>query len=430
LKIIHFVIDFQNVRATFSMMIARVHERRLAELVRTFPVVAVIGPRQVGKSTLVQRAPFLAGRRYITLDDFDILGLAERDPHALLEGKDPVTVDEVQRCPSLLRIIKAEVDRDRRPGRFILTGSSDLNLTANLASELAGRVGVLSLPPLMWRELACRLDSPSWLEWLNATEFGEVESALFPEPPGFPATDAIFLGGYPLSVTASNSAARREWLAAYRFTYLERDVRQVSNIGSLADFARLFQALAGRSSQLLNTASLSRDVGLKAATTGRYLSTLEVSFQIQRLAPWFSNMGKRLVKSPKVYWRDTGMLCHLLGFDSWADAVAESFDGPLVETFIMMEILKQVEAYAPDVRVYFVRSHDGLEVDGLLVRGLKQLPFEIKASLTARTQDAAPLEKYMDLSGKGSIGLVFYRGAEYRRLSRRVLAVPFTALLA
>lgn len=410
-------------------MIERVHAKRLLELLESFPVVAVIGPRQVGKSTLVQNGSLLARRRYLTLDDFDTLGLAEKDPRALLASGDQVTVDEVQRCPSLLRAIKAEVDKDRRPGRFLVTGSSDLNFTANLAQELAGRVGVLPLPPLLWRELNGRLDAPVWLDWIRRNRLEEVEASIATFTPKVPDVEAMFLGGYPLSVTAANQQARRDWFASYRFTYLERDVRQISNVGNLADFARLFQTVAGRSSQLLNIASLSRDVGLKATTVGRYLSVLEASFQILRLAPWFSNMGKRLVKAPKVYWRDAGLLSHLLGLHTWQDAMAQAFDGALVETFAMMEIGKQVEAYEPAMRLHFIRSHDGLEVDGLLVRGLRQFPFEIKASSTIRAEDANPLERYMDLSGSAALGLVFYRGGECRRLSRRVLAVPLEALL-
>ena len=410
-------------------MIRRVHERRLLELLDAFPVVAVIGPRQVGKSTLVQTGPKLSERRYVTLDDFDVLGAAEKDPRAVIEGRDRITVDEVQRCPGLLRAIKADVDRNRQPGRFLLTGSSDLNLTVHLASELAGRVGVLALPPFMWRELEGRLAPPTWLNWVDKSRIEDIEADLPPVVPRHSDFEVIHMGGYPLSVTAPSEQARRDWFAAYRFTYLERDVRQILNVGSLSDFARFFQTVASRSSKLSNVAALARDVGLKAATAGRYLSVLEASFQLRRLAPWFANMGKRLVKTPKLYWQDVGLLGHLLGLEDWTAAVAQSFGGPLFETFLMMEIAKQVDVFAPDMRLHFVRSHDGLEVDGVLVRGLKQLPFEIKSAATVCAADAAPLENYMDLSGTGALGVVFYRGTECRRLSRRVLAVPQTAVL-
>jgi len=413
----------------FMHMIKRAQEKRLLELLDRFPVVAVIGPRQVGKSTLVCGAVVGANREYFSLDDFDTLGLAQKDPNALLSAGKAVTIDEIQRCPDLLRIIKAAVDKNRRSGRFLITGSADLNLVANLASELAGRVGVLSLPPLSWRELEGRLMPPVWLSWVNELGIDGIEKAGKTMVPKVSDVDALLSGGYPLAVTAAGVEARRDWFAAFRFTYLERDVRQISNIGNLADFSRLFQTMASRSSQLLNIASLARDVGLNVATAGRYLSLLEASFQIKRLEPWFSNMGKRLVKSPKVYWSDTGLLAHLLGLDTWIDITAHGVSGALIETFAMMEISKHVELFEPSMRLHFVRSHDGLEVDGLLVKGVKQLPFEIKASSTVRVDDARNLEKYMELSGSATAGIVFYRGSECRRLGRRVLAVPLTALL-
>jgi hypothetical protein len=274
-----------------------------------------------------------------------------------------------------------------------------------------------------------RLTPPVWLSWLNAEGIAKIEATCKTVTPRVSDVDALLSGGYPLAVLASGKEARRDWFAAYRFTYLERDVRQISNIGNLADFSRFFQTVASRSSQLLNIAALARDVGLNAATAGRYLSLLEASFQIKRLAPWFSNLGKRLVKSPKVYWSDTGLLAHLLGLDTWPDVAAHGVSGALIETFALMEISKQVESFAPAMRLHFVRSHDGLEVDGLLVRGVRQLPFEIKASSTIRVEDGDNLEKYMALSGNASTGVVFYRGTECRRLSGRVLAVPLTALL-
>ena len=410
-------------------MIKRVQEARLLELLGRFPVVAVIGPRQVGKSTLVQSESIGKGRSYFTLDDYDTLGLAEKDPRALLNAGSRVTIDEVQRCRPLLRGIKAEVDKDRVPGRFLVTGSANLNLTADLAQELAGRVGVLPLSPLSWRELEGRLARPLWLNWLGAENIEQIEAACDGLRVGGSGIPALFSGGYPPAVTAATPEARHDWFASYRFTYLERDVRQVANIGNLAEFARLFQTVAARSSKLMNMASLARDVGLNATTTGRYVSLLEATFQISRLVPWFVNIGKRLVKSPKIYWSDTGLLAHLLGLSATADVMASDYRGALVETFAVMEVLKHVEVFDPSLRVHFLRSHGGLEVDGLVVGGTRQLPFEIKASETARVDDAGNLEKYLTLSGGKSPGLVFYNGAECRRLSGRVLAVPLHALL-
>jgi hypothetical protein len=157
---------------------------------------------------------------------------------------------------------------------------------------------------------------------------------------------------------------------------------------------------------------------------------LEASFQIARIEPWFTNIGKRLVKSPKVYWSDTGFWAHLLGLKTWNEVATENMGGPLTETFVMMEVSKHLQRYAPTARLHFFRSHDGLEIDGLIVDGMKRLPFEIKASTTVRTEDARSLESYMTRTGEAEVGLLFYRGEEVRRLTRNVLATPLTALLA
>jgi len=409
-------------------MIQRVQEKRLVDLLDRFPVVAVIGPRQVGKSTLVQRPNIGSGRKYITLDDYDALGLAEKDPKAFLTSSTPITIDEVQRCPSLLRYIKVAVDEKRKKGHFLLTGSAALDFVANFSSELAGRVGVMPLSPLSWRECEGRMEPPFWLSLLDETTLAESACTEKSRAPRISVEKALFAGGYPLAVTASDQAARNDWFASFRFTYLERDVRQISNIGNLAEFARLFQTVAGRTAQLLNSAALARDVGLKPATAGRYLSLLEASFQMTRLEPWFVNMGKRLVKTPKMYWSDSGFLLHMLGIRTVAELTAQHMDGPVIETFAMLEVLKQVEAYRSSARVYFLRSHDGVELDGLIVDGVKHLPFEIKASSTIRPGDAKHLETYMALTGKTCIGIVFYQGKEPRRLGHNVIALPLNVL--
>lgn len=411
------------------MHIERSQAPRLKELLERFPVVAVVGPRQVGKSTLVQDPAIGAERTYRTLDDFAVLDLAKSDPRSLLAGPEPVTIDEVQRCPDLLRAIKSDVDRSREKGRFLVTGSSDLNLTANLAGELAGRVGVLPLLPITWRESCRRRQRPQWLDWIDAETLDDIRLTPQAAPPVC-VDEAIFRGGFPPALTATAAAARTDWFESYRYTYLERDVRQVSRIGDLTDFARLINLAASRTGSLLNQAAAARDAGLSAATAGRYLSVLEATFQIVRLTPWFANIGKRLVKSPKLYWEDSGLAAHLLGLRTLDEAVSHGLAGPLFETFIMMEVRRQLGAYEPSARLHFVRSHTGLEIDGLIVRGVRQLPFEIKFAETVRGEDAAALHAYLDACHEARIGIVLYRGDEPLRLSSRVMAVPIASLVA
>jgi len=410
-------------------MIKRIHEDLLLNRIRTFPVVAMVGARQVGKSTLVQMPSIGQGRHCVTLDDLAALGMAQKDPEGFVRMAARMTIDEVQRAPGILLAIKREVDQNRQPGRYVITGSSDLDMTASLSQSLAGRVAVLPLPTLTWRERNGLTGMPSFLSWLNLDSAGALQESLKDRvfPPFDP--DAIVSGGYPSVQGGVTCETRRQWLESYRYTYLERDVRQVSEIGHLSDFARLLELTATRTAQLLNQASLGRDVGLKAATTGRYLSLLEATCQILRLAPYFRNMGKRLVKSPKLYWRDTGLVCHLLGISDWAEAVAANLHGALWETFVVMECHALLSAFMPSARLFFWRTHNGEEVDMMIQDGQRCLPMEIKSAEGVGPADAVALEGFLDAQPAARIGVVLYQGNETRLLSRRVLAVPATGLL-
>lgn len=407
-------------------MIQRIFSDVVAQRLLDFPVVAVVGARQVGKSTLVQSAPIADGRTYQTLDDIVTLGLAGKDPRTLLQSGDRLTLDEVQRCPELLLAVKQDVDRKRVAGRFLLTGSADLSLVADLSRTLAGRVSVITMPPLLTRELAGCLSPPPILDWLGYDTAHQVVHSLTGKV--FPAFDgaALLRGGYPLAATARSAASASAWFESYRYTYLERDVRQVSEIGHLAEYSRLMELCASRTSQLLNQSSMGRDIGLGAATTARYLSMLEATFQIRRVFPYFRNIGKRLVKMPKVYWTDTGLLAHLLGLGSWADCMAAQLTGPLVETWFMMELQGILSGWMPEARLYYWRTHTGIEVDGVLQAGQRLLPFEIKATQTLRVDDAKSLRIFLENENSARFGAVFYLGDEVRMLAENVVAIPLT----
>jgi len=412
------------------MLLPRMHLALLGDMLRTFPVVAVVGARQVGKSTLVQMPEVGRDRAYHTLDDAATAGLAERDPVSFARSGSRLTIDEVQLAPGVLRAIKREVDRDRAPGRFLLTGSSDLDFSADLGRVLAGRVGVLRLRPLAWREQEKRSGVPKLIGWLGeakpASVWEELSSMEF--GPFDPAL--LFTGGYPPAVIARSARKRDLWFESFRTSYLERDLRRLSDIGHLSDFGRLLDLSAARTAQVLNQAALARDLGLSAATLGRYLSLLEASFQIERLKPYFANIGKRLVKAPKLYWTDTGVASFFLGLRSWQEATQAGYAGPLLETFAMMEIESLLSVYAPGARLHYLRTHGGMELDGLVAAGRSLLPFEIKASATVRVEDARHLRAFI-ATGKGAkFGLVFYAGEECRMLGPDVFAVPLSVLLA
>jgi len=401
-------------------MIKRVFENRLREMLDIFPVVAVMGSRQVGKSTLVRGDTIAAGRKYVTLDDLSVRSLAEKDPLALVRCPERMTIDEIQLAPGLLRAIKQAVDEDRTPGRFLITGSSDLNYGADLSHVLAGRVGVMWLPPItLFEQREEAGTEPAWLHGLRTGRFAS--------PAHAPVFDwaRLVAGGFPLSLLAPDSRTRFLWMESFRETYLERDLRRISDIGHLSDFARLMELSAARTGQLLNQASLARSAGLNAATAGRYFSILDASFLTVRLAPYFANVNKRLVKSPKFFWSDTGLAAHLLGLNE--KDFPGPMSGPLFETFVMMEVRALLAYFLPSARLYHFRSHDGLEVDGIIRTGSGLTPFEVKAARTVSAADAAPIQKWRALGGNDAPGMVLYAGDEITPLAKNVWAVPITA---
>lgn len=407
-------------------MIQRLFTPLLHEYLATFPVVAVVGSRQVGKSTLVRQPEVGKDRRYVTLDDLGALSVAQTDPRGFLSVGGPLTIDEVQMAPVLLREIKRIVDEDRHPGRFLLTGSADLDHCADISSVLAGRVGILRLPPIAITE---EHQAGGWQAWLGAKGVRDLDKA-FAQKGAWPFDmERILSGGYPGSLLAHSQKARRLWLDSFRTTYLERDLRRISDIGNLTEFARLMQLAAASTGGILNQANIARDAGMSPATAGRHLSILESSFLLTRLPPYFANIGKRMVKAPKLFWNDTGLAAHLCGFSSLAALRADPrMLGRLFETLIMMEVLSLLPLSEEPAQLYHVRTHDGLEVDGLLAFGQRRLPFEIKASQTVTANDAVPIERWIALNPSHGPGIVLHGGPDYAPLSENVRAIPATAL--
>ena len=366
------------------------------------------------------------GRTYQTLDDLSLRSVAERDPRAFLGHPGPVTIDEVQLAPGLLRELKLMTDRNRVPGRFLLTGSADLDHCADLSSVLAGRVGVLRLPPITRSE---ETGSEGWKDFLRAESIEDLDrlfSGLVAAPFDM---KRLLTGGFPLSLQASSNRARSLWMDSFRMTYLERDLRRISDIGNLADFDRLMRLSAAVSSGLLNQAHLARDAGMSPATTGRHLSVLEASLLIHRLPPYFANVGKRLVKSPKLFWTDTGLCSHLLGLSDLAHLESDPLlRGKLFETFVMMELEALLPLAFASARLFHLRSHDHLEIDGVIDTGRKKWLIEVKSGRTVTADDATPIERWLSLKPDHGPGVVLYGGGEYRILSRNVRAIPVSAL--
>lgn len=403
---------------------------------RHFPVVMLTGARQVGKSTLAQA---LIGpgweARYLTLDDRAVLDAALQDPDGLLQGTPtPVVLDEVQRSPDLVRAVKLAVDRDRRAGAYLLTGSAHVTALAAVSESLAGRVALLELLPFAWAELRRLGPSRSLEDLFEASDAREVLSRWCRR--GSPGqrdeiAGRILAGGYPTPALLESAPARQRWFSSYRQTYLERDLRDIAAIEHLPDFNRLLVLTALRTGRLLNASDLAREVGLPVSTLRRYLNLLELTYQVFLVPPFHAHAGKRLVKTPKLYFGDTGMACHLIAADRWEALERQARVGAMVETWVAGELRKLMAASGSLWRLYFWRTHAGREVDFLVERGEECVGIEVKWSVRLGGSDLAGLRDCAEaLGNRFRFGILLYPGTETLALDARTLAVPFDVFLA
>jgi predicted AAA+ superfamily ATPase len=386
--------------------------------------VVLTGARQTGKSTLVEAPPVGENRTYRSLDDFDVLELAEKRPELLVRGTERLTIDEVQRAPSLLFEIKRVVDRKRRAGRFLLTGSQNLLMMRRIAESLAGRAIYLTLWPMTVSEKRGAAAPGPWSDLLEARSLRRAETRLQTSGATFEWQKAALAGGYPVPALQLRRTERSQWFEGYVRTYLERDLQELAAVSALADFRRLMKLAALRNGQMLNQTDLARDAALTQPTTHRYLNLLETSYQILRVPAYAVSRTKRLVKSPKLFWTDTGLASHLAGFVSEADLV-DSFGGALVESLVLNQILVWRETVSPRPEIYYWRTHGGNEVDFVVEWKRKLLPIEVKRSSRLRLSDVSGLETFLsEYSERARIGVVFYGGGELQRLGDRILAAP------
>lgn len=405
-------------------MIPRHAAARLHQALSDRPVVLLHGARQVGKTTLVRAVAESAGSaRYITFDTLTALAAARDDPDGFLDGIDgPIVLDEVQRVPDLLIAIKAAVDRARTPGRFLVTGSANILFLPRLSEALTGRMEIVTLWPFSQGERE------------NVVE-GFVD-AVFGDGPPMNATEhetdlveRVLRGGYPevISITAGRRGA---WFDAYLTTILTRDVRELANIEGLTEMPRLLALLAARPMALLNYAELTRSAGLPASTLKRYFALLEGVFLVRTLRPWHANIGKRLVKSPKVLLADSGLAAYLAGLDAARLAADRTLLGGLLEGFVAMEVTKQLGWSQSAPSLYHFRTHEGDEVDLVLERPSGTLVgIEVKSAATVTSADFKGLRALEEVAGRRfHRGLVLYTGREVIPFSPRLHAVPIQAL--
>jgi hypothetical protein len=379
--------------------------RQLSEVLRrvaaSYPVVTVTGPRQSGKTTLV-RAEF-AQLPYVSLEDLDARAFATDDPRGFLKGIETgAVIDEVQRAPGILSYLQGLVDRDPRPGRFVLTGSSNLLLLECVSQTLAGRTALLTLMPFSLGELQAAGRAPQSLDEL------------------------LFTGLFPPVHDRGLEPAR--WYGDYVRTYVERDVRRLLNVTDLERFVTFVRMCAARSGQVVNLSGLGNDCGITHNTARSWLSVLEASYVVLRLPPFHANLNKRLVKSPKLYFTDPALAAWLVGIERAADLAHHSLRGPLFETWIISELLKLRLNAGREPRLAFFRAHTGEEVDAVLDVAPAPLAIEAKSGATVTRDQLAGLRDWQRLTGAAPerCWLIYGGEAEQERAEGRV--VPWRAV--
>lgn len=359
--------------------------KAIRRAIRTFPAVVVTGPRQSGKTTLLKS--IFGGRYdYLNLENPDVRMRAKDDPIGFLGQFKPfLIIDEVQYVPELLSYIKTRIDEQRRPGQYILSGSQNFLLMQGVSQSLAGRAAIFSLLPFSYAERIDlgenTLDIASLLRKVSAKQF---------KNKGHDISEMILRGNYP-EIASNKRVDRQIWCGSYISTFLERDIRNLAHVGDLGLFERFLRMCAVRTGQILNISDIARDIGVSVTTAKRWLSLLETGYQIFLLYPYYKNIGKRLVKSPKIYFNDTALSTYLLGLNDRKTLLDSPYFPHLFETFVIIDFLKRFLNFGQMPSMYYLRTRDKMEVDLALEIGQKVHLFEIKSSATITPNHAASL---------------------------------------
>lgn len=394
----------------------RLLEKTLKEAIKSFPAVFIGGPRRSGKTTLSKS--FLKGYNYVLLDEIDVRSLAIEDPRGFLEKyPPPVIIDEIQNAPGLLSHIKARIELDKKPGQWVLTGSQQWALMKGISETLAGRIAILHLLPFSLEEVqnTARLklsDADAFINFL-------IHGSILPKKV-LPLGRWILEGGYP-EVVLNRRMSRKLWFSGYLQTYIDRDVRGYIKQSNLHDFERFVRLLAARTAQELNCSTLSRDIGVSVPTIKSWLTLLEASGIIFFLMPYYKNFGKRIIKAPKCYFIDTGIVSYLVGLQSEQHALSGPMSGALFETACVSQFYKRFSALADTCSLYYYRSTDGLEVDLLIETGKTIYPIEMKLSSTIDYGRVSSLIKWLEISRvKDARGLVISTSKELGAMGKNV----------
>lgn len=390
------------------------------------PVVVIQGARQTGKSTLVKYlSEEIYPATYLTFDDLTILSAAQSNPIDFISVyTGSVIIDEVQRVPEIFLAIKRFVDRDRKPGKFILTGSANILFLPKISESLAGRVEILKLFPFSQCEISGT--EKNFIDELSSNHFNPLTFEIKKNN----LTEKIIRGGYPEVLTRKDLERLKAWFSSYITTILQRDVRDISNIEKLTDLPNLLSLLASRAGTLLNIAELSRSSAIPQTTLKRYMALLEATFMISLMPAWSGNLSKRIIKTPKVYLNDTGILSYLTGFEENKVTSDPLSWGRILENFVLMELIKQASWSRKNLSLFHYRSASGQEIDFIIEKDDgKIIAVEVKASSKVVDSDFRHIRTFAEETKKKFLrGIIFYTGSQIVPFSKNLFAIPVNAL--
>jgi len=400
---------------------------RLLESLKESPAVLIAGARQTGKTTLVHEIGKNLGLAYATFDDLFAQGAAEADPIGFINNiKKPAILDEVQRAPKIFLPIKKDIDENLEPGRFLLTGSANPLVIPELADSLAGRMQIIHLWPLSQGEILGHQET--FIDNIFSVEIPEfVGDKISREE----LIDKLVKGGYPALQKSESERARYNWCNGYLTTLIQKDITDLAKVENLRSIPNILQTLATRAGSMLNERDIARNIAIPVTTLHRHLQLLQHLFLISFVPGWYRNLGKRLVKSPKIYFSDTAILLHLLGFNEERLLSNTSMLGHIVENFITLELIKQLTWSKTIARLYHYRSHDGAEEVDLVLENTsgKIVGIEVKNTETITVHDFKGLKKLQEDSEEGfHRGYVLYPGDKQYSFGKNLYAVPMSSI--
>ncbi|MBN1101962.1 MAG: ATP-binding protein [Deltaproteobacteria bacterium] len=396
----------------------------LLQALRDMPVVVISGMRQTGKTTLLRRQEELQDRAFVTFDDFAHLEAARNDPDGFVQMNTALTIDEAHKCPEILTSIKKAVDQERIPGRFLLSGSANLSILKGISESLAGRSIYFVLHPFTRREIGGETHSPSFLK-------GFFEEPRTPENKDFRPIipEDVLLGGMP-AVCLGEVSRPDFWFKGYEQTYMERDIREISQVGDLMAIRNLIRLAALRTGQVLNLSQIGRDAKMNTVTTGRYLSLFETSFLIYRLTPYLRNRASRLTKSPKLYLSDAGIAAFLAGVAGGSASTEDPFWGALFETYVAQNLLGISDSTWPEARLHYWSVQGRHEVDFIVEAGRRCMAIETKWGPRWDERDLSGLRAFLAATPHCHAAVLANNGSDSARLGDKLWVLPVSVLLS